>query len=128
MSFTKGDIKRLGERIVTSNGEVNADDLSLLQEFRTSFSQSLSDTFHKIITIKNNVRQSAIVAFRLKRISTIINKAIREPSMNLNRMGDIAGIRLILENDREVYQALELIQKQFEQSGRIRDYIKEPKK
>jgi|TARA_B110000240_G_C13465379_1_gene438522 ppGpp synthetase/RelA/SpoT-type nucleotidyltranferase len=128
MSFTKGDIKRLGERIVTSNGEVNADDLSLLQEFRTSFSQPLSDTFNKIITIKNNVRQSAIVAFRLKRISTIINKAIREPSMNLNRMGDIAGIRLILENDREVYQALELIQKQFEQSGRIRDYIKEPKK
>jgi hypothetical protein len=128
MSFTKGDIKRLGERIVTSNGEVNADDLSLLQEFRTSFSQSLSDTFHKIITIKNNVRQSAIVAFRLKRISTIINKAIREPSMNLSRMGDIAGIRLILENDREVYQALELIQKQFEQSGRVRDYIKEPKK
>ena len=45
MSFTKGDIKRLGERIVTSNGEVNADDLSLLQEFRTSFSQPLSDTF-----------------------------------------------------------------------------------
>lgn len=128
MSFTKGEIKRLGERIVASNGEINTGDLSLLQEFRTSFSQPLSDTFNKIITIKNNVRQSAIVAFRLKRISTIINKAIREPSMNLSRMGDIAGIRLILENDREVYQALELIQKQFKQSGRIRDYIQDPKK
>ena len=128
MSFTKGDIKRLGERIVTSNGKVNAEDLSLLQEFRTSFSQPLSDTFNKVIIIKNSVRQSAIVAFRLKRISTIINKAIREPSMNLSRMGDIAGIRLIVENDREVYKALELIQEQFEQSGRIRDYIKEPKK
>jgi hypothetical protein len=43
-------------------------------------------------------------------------------------MGDIAGIRLILENDKEVYKALELIQEQFEQSGKIRDYIESPKK
>lgn len=48
MSFTKGDIKRLGERIVASNGKVNAEGLTLLQEFRTSFSQPLSDTFNKI--------------------------------------------------------------------------------
>ncbi|QXP71267.1 hypothetical protein H0I29_04045 [Polaribacter sp. R2A056_3_33] len=128
MTYTGGDIKRLGTRIVESAGEINSKDLTLLQDFRTSFSKPLTYTFNKIITIKNNVRQSAIVAFRLKRISTIINKAIREPDMNLFRMGDIAGIRLILENDREVYKALELIQEQFEQSGKIRDYIENPKK
>ena len=128
MKYTGGDIKRLGTRIVESEGEINSEDLALLQEFRTSFSKPLTDTFNKVITIKNSVRQSAIVAFRLKRISTIINKAIREPSMNLYRMGDIAGIRLILENDKEVYKALELIQEQFEQSGKIRDYIESPKK
>ena len=128
MSYTNGDINRLGKRIVESNGEVNSVDLGLLQEFRTSFSQPLTDTFNKITLIKNSVRLSAIVAFRLKRISTIINKAIREPGMNLSRMGDIAGIRMIFENDKEVYKALELIQEQFDQSGKIRDYIKDPKK
>ncbi|MDX6745165.1 hypothetical protein SHK09_00055 [Polaribacter sp. PL03] len=128
MKYSGGDIKRLGTRIVELEGKINSKDLALLQEFRTSFSKPLTDSFNRIITIKNNVRQSGIVAFRLKRISTIINKAIREPSMNLFRMGDIAGIRLILENDKEVYKALELIQEQFEQSGSIRDYIENPKK
>jgi ppGpp synthetase/RelA/SpoT-type nucleotidyltranferase len=128
MKYTGGDIKRLGEKILDTEGKLNSEELAMLQEFRTSFSQPLIDTFNRIIAIKNNVRQSAIVAFRLKRISTIINKVIREPEMNLYRMGDVAGIRLILENDREVYKALELIQDQFEQSGRIRDYIKNPKK
>lgn len=128
MTYTKGDIKRLGERILKNNGEINSDDLILLQGFRTSFSKPLTSTFTEIIQIKNKVRQSAIVAFRLKRISTIINKVIRVPDMNLSRMGDIAGIRLIFENEREVYKALEYIQNQFEQSGKIRDYIKNPKK
>ncbi len=128
MKYTGGDIKRLGLKIVETQGKIDAKDLALLQAYRTSFSKPLTDTFNKIITIKNNVRQSAIVAFRLKRISTIINKVIRNPEMSLNRMGDIAGIRLILENDKEVYKALELIQEQFEQSGKIRDYIENPKK
>ncbi len=127
MSYTNGDIKRLGQRIVASEGKLNSEGLILLQEFRTSFSQPLSDAFNEIIGIKNNVRQSAIVAFRLKRISTIINKVIREPGMHLSRMGDIAGIRMIFDNNREVYKALELIQEQFVQSGKIRDYIKDPK-
>ena len=128
MKYSGGDIKRLGLKIVETQGEINTKELALLQAYRTSFSKPLTDTFNKIIAIKNNVRQSAIVAFRLKRISTIINKVIREPEMNLYRMGDIAGIRLILENDTEVYKALELIQEQFEQSGKIRDYIENPKK
>ncbi|WP_372744146.1 hypothetical protein [Lutibacter sp.] len=127
MTYTNGDIKRLGQRIQGAQGKVSPDDLILLQEFRTSFSTPLTDTFSKIIQIKNNVRQSAIVAFRLKRISTIINKVLREPEMSLYRMGDIAGIRLIFENNREIYKALELIQEQFEQSGKLRDYVNKPK-
>ncbi|WP_370176644.1 RelA/SpoT domain-containing protein [Leeuwenhoekiella palythoae] len=128
MGYTNGEINRLGKRIVETSGKINKDDLQLLQVFRTSFSNPLTQTFNELITIKNNVRQSAIVALRLKRISTIVNKVLREPEMNLSRMGDIAGIRLIFEHDREVYKALELIQDQFEQSGKIRDYIQEPKR
>ena len=126
--MTNGEINRLGTRIVKAEGVLSSKDLSMLQEFRTSFSKPLTNTFNEVISIKNNIRQSAIVAFRLKRIGTIINKVIRKPDMNLSRMGDIAGIRMMFENDREVYRALEFIQSQFEQSGKVRDYIKYPKK
>lgn len=128
MAFTIGEIKRLGERIVLNKGVVNNSDLELLQEFRTSFTAPLTDTFNRVVELKSKVRESAIVAFRLKRISTIINKKIRKPSQKLNRMGDIAGVRIILDNENEVYKALELIQQEFEQIGELRDYIIKPKK
>lgn len=47
--------------------------------------------------------------------------------MHLNRMGDIAGIRIITRTKVQLYKILELIIDEFELSGRIRDYIIEPK-
>ena len=128
MEYTVGDIKRLGESIVNNKGYVKDSELELLQDYRKSFIEPLSQTFNKLIIIKNNVGKDGIIAFRLKRIITIINKVLREPKMQLSRMGDIAGIRLILKNDEQVYRALRIIKEEFEISGNIRDYIKEPKK
>ncbi|WP_051583878.1 RelA/SpoT domain-containing protein [Dokdonia sp. PRO95] len=120
-------INRLGKRIRVNQGELNNDDLKDLQEFRTSFYEPMRDTFNRLVMIKSQVRTSAIVAFRLKRISTIVNKVFRENGMKLSRMGDIAGLRVIFDSDREVYKALDLILKEFELSGKIRDYISDPK-
>jgi DNA-binding transcriptional regulator YhcF (GntR family) len=128
MIYTKGDIKRLGEAIVNNGGIIDDDQLDLLQDYRKSFTEPLGLTFNKLVAIKNNVGRDGIIAFRLKRIRTIINKVLRNPSMQLDRMGDIAGIRLIFENQSQVYKALKLIQSEFEISGKIRDYIDSPKK
>jgi ppGpp synthetase/RelA/SpoT-type nucleotidyltranferase len=128
MKYTNGDIKRLGETIVKNNGIINDDELELLQNYRKSFTEPLSLTFNKLVAIKNNVGRDGIIAFRLKRIRTIVNKVLRNPSMQLNRMGDIAGIRIILENQNQVYKALKLIEAEFEISGKIRDYIANPKR
>lgn len=128
MKYTGGDIKRLGESIVKNNGYVSDDDLDLLQEYRKSYTEPLSLTFNKLVQIKNTVGRDGIIAFRLKRIRTIINKVLRNPKMQLNRMGDIAGVRLILNNDDQIQRALKLIESEFEISGNIRDYIKAPKK
>tara|TARA_R110001583_G_scaffold22884_11_gene85362 strand:+ start:700 stop:2037 length:1338 start_codon:yes stop_codon:yes gene_type:complete len=128
MKYTGGDIKRLGESIVEKKGYLSDDELDLLQEYRKSFIEPLTQTFNKLIKIKNNVGKDGIIAFRLKRIITIINKVLRKPKMQLNRMGDIAGIRLIFNTDEQVYRALKYIESEFEISGAIRDYIKEPKK
>lgn len=128
MKYTGGNIKRLGESIVKQKGYLIDDELDLLQEYRKSFIEPLTQTFNKLIKIKNNVSKDGIIAFRLKRIITIVNKVLRNPKMQLNRMGDIAGIRLILNNDDQVYRALSFIENEFEISGSIRDYIKDPKK
>lgn len=128
MKYTGGDIKRLGESIVKNKGYISDDELDLLQEYRKSYTEPLSLTFNKLVQIKNTVARDGIIAFRLKRIRTIINKVLRKPKMQLNRMGDIAGIRLILNNDEQVQRALKLIETEFEISGKVRDYIKEPKK
>lgn len=128
MKYTSGDIRRLGENIVKNNGIISDDELDLLQDYRKSFTEPLSATFNQLVKIKNSVGRDGIIAFRLKRIRTIINKVLRNPSMQLNRMGDIAGIRLILENQNQIYKALKLIETEFEISGKIRDYILDPKR
>lgn len=127
MTYTGGDIRRLGERIVEKNGTVIESDLHLLQEYRKSFTEPLSETFNSLIQIKNRVDRQGIIAFRLKRIKTIINKVLRKPDMNLNRMGDIAGIRIILRTETQLEKILTAISSNFEISGKIRDYNKEPK-
>ncbi|WP_339626026.1 hypothetical protein [uncultured Maribacter sp.] len=127
MKYSGGDIKRLGDSIVDNKGYLEDSELEILQEYRKSFIEPLATTFNKLVKIKNNVSKDGIIAFRLKRIITIINKVLRNPQMNLNRMGDIAGIRIILNSDDQVYHALESIEQEFELSGKIRDYIKDPK-
>ena len=121
-------INKIGENIAARGGIIKPDELELLQMFRTSFSKPLVDVFNVMREIADNVHESSIIAFRLKRIDTIINKLTREDGMDLSRMGDIGGIRCIFYNEAEVYKAKELIENTFESAGRTRDYINEIKR
>ncbi len=125
--MTNGEINRLGQAICIKKEKLDEAELDLLQRFRISFSEPLVETFNTVRLISDKVHRASITAFRLKRISTIINKVQRHPKMELSRMGDIAGIRCIFYNEKEVYKALELVKAQYDISGNIRDYIKAPK-
>jgi len=127
MAYSGGDIRRLGERIVKNSGSIIDEDLELLQDYRLSFTIPLSETFSSLTQIKNKTDRQGIIAFRLKRIKTIINKVLRKPDMHLNRMGDIAGIRIIVRTETQVYKILDDIKRKFELSGRVRDYYDDPK-
>ena len=118
-------INKIGENIAAHNGEITTEELEQLQEFRTSFSKPLVNVFNITRELADKVNQSSILAFRLKRIDTIINKLSREKEMDLSRMGDIGGIRCIFYNEAEVYKAKALIENTFESGGKTRDYIKE---
>lgn len=121
-------INKIGEDIATRGGKITPEELELLQEFRTSFSKPLVNVFNIMRELAGIVHQHSIIAFRLKRIDTIINKLSREEGMDLSRMGDIGGIRCIFYNEAEVYKAKELIEKKFESGGKTRDYINEIKR
>lgn len=127
MQYTGGDINRLGQKLREENSEISNDDLNLLQAHRLSFTTPLFKTFKDLTTIKSKVQRTAIIAFRLKRISTIINKVTRRPEMNLNRMWDIAGIRIIFDDERQLRRVLSEIENQYEIRGTIRDYFRKPK-
>lgn len=116
-------INKIGEDISARGGKISPDELELLQEFRTSFSKPLVNVFNIMRDLAEKVHPSSIIAFRLKRIDTIINKLSREEGMELSRMGDIGGIRCIFYNEGEVYNAKNLIEKHFETGGKTRDYI-----
>ena len=118
-------INKIGENIAAHNGEITTEELEQLQEFRTSFSKPLVNVFNITRELADKVNQSSILAFRLKRIDTIINKLSREKEMDLSRMGDIGGIRCIFYNEAEVYKAKALIENTFESGGKTRDYIEE---
>lgn len=120
-------IYKLSKKIRSNNGLVNDDDLFLLQSYRTSLSQPLKSTFHKVRRITDKIDKNTIVAFRLKRIDTIINKLLRLPNTFVNTMGDIAGIRCIFKTEEDLNKALELIKSKFEHDKNIRDYINTPK-
>jgi hypothetical protein len=44
-----------------------------------------------------------VVAQRLKKLSTIADKLLREPNMKLSRMGDIGDVRAVLPDQDAVY-------------------------
>ncbi len=121
-------IDKIGKSISEREGKITPQELELLQDFRTSFSKPLVNVFNITREIADEVHPTSIVAFRLKRIDTIINKLSREKEMDLSRMGDIGGIRCIFYNEGEVYKAKDIIEKSFESGGKTRDYIKEQKR
>ncbi|WP_396151144.1 RelA/SpoT domain-containing protein [Flavobacterium sp.] len=121
-------INKIGENISARGGKITPEELDELQEFRISFSKPLVNVFNITRELADKVHQSSILAFRLKRIDTIINKLGREKEMDLSRMGDIGGIRCIFYNEAEVYKAKSLIENYFELGGKTRDYVNEIKR
>jgi putative GTP pyrophosphokinase len=74
----------------------NNDDILIIETWRASHAYILN-TFQSLLRGKTRFKE-VVVAQRLKRRSTIFNKLNREPKMQLARMHDIAGCRLIFKD------------------------------
>jgi putative GTP pyrophosphokinase len=97
---SKRRINIAGERI--RNGTSTAEDLVVIENWRASHAHILN-TFQATLR-RRSKGKSVTVAQRLKRRTTIFDKLSREPGMQLARMNDVAGCRLIFQNQEDLFQ------------------------
>ena len=125
---SKSRVNRAGDNIRAI--EATTDDLKVIEEWRAAH-RALLNTFQAIL--RNRTRGTEIVvAQRHKRKSTIFDKLSRLPEMQLARMDDVAGCRLIFSDMKTLY----LFRKRFHKARFHHkrkndidkyDYIKKPK-
>ena len=134
--YSKGEIDRAGALLVpwwTGQGP-NPEELGqafmIIQNWRTSHAFPLN-TFQMVLRQRaRRVEPRALVAQRLKRISSTMNKLVREPKMKLSQMQDLGGCRAILTSVDAVYKLYELYkggESLSEGALKCYDYIRQPK-
>ena len=97
---SKSRVNRAGENV--RNKKASKDDLFVIDQWRAAH-RAVLNTFQAIL--RTRTRQTRIVvAQRHKRKSTIIGKLDRLPGMNLSRMDDVAGFRLIFPTIKQLYK------------------------
>lgn len=95
---SKSRVNRAGDAVRLNHASAN--DLRVIDEWRAAH-RAVLNTFQGIL--RNRTRGTGVVvAQRLKRKNTIFDKLQRFPGMQLSRMDDIAGCRLIFKNTKEL--------------------------
>jgi putative GTP pyrophosphokinase len=123
------------KRVNRAGGAVRAgtatdEDLGVIDEWRAAH-RGVLNTFQAIL--RNRTRDTGIaVAQRHKRKRTIFDKLLRFPQMQLARMDDVAGCRLIFRRVKDLYAFREDFHRaRFNHQRRNDldkyDYIKQPK-
>lgn len=103
--YSKSEINKAGSIIanLSSTKKERDNALIILNNWRASHAYPLQ-------VICSNLRlnnPNAIVVQRLKRLNSIISKIERFPNMNLYRMQDLGGCRVIVDTIDQVYEAID---------------------
>lgn len=125
---SKKRVTRAGDAVRA--GAASAEDLGVIEQWRAAH-RAVLNTFQAIL--RGRLRgKNVIVAQRHKRKNTIFDKLQRLPGMQLARMDDVAGCRLIFRNLKELHRfrkdfhAARFNHKMRNDPGKY-DYIAHPK-
>lgn len=125
---SKSRVSKAGDNV--RKGTATAEDYSVIDEWRGAH-RAVLNTFQAIL--RNRTKgTSIVVGQRHKRRKTIFNKLNRFADMQLVRMDDVAGCRLIFEDIDTLYEFRNKLHKaRFNHTRRNEtdkyDYIKSPK-
>ena len=125
---SRGIVNRAGDRSRT--GQLTENDVAVIDIWRAAHRPVLN-TFQAILRTRTR-KTAIIVAQRHKRKLTIFDKLHRLPNMQLSRMDDVAGCRLIFPSISAIHKFRAKLHKaRFEHKLRNDidkyDYIKHPK-
>lgn len=126
LELSNKQIAKTGEKFRDSI--FNQSDLNFLEDYRNSFNELLLNCSNSLANkIKESLKKFVLVG-RLKRIYSIIRKLQRKNNygMDLNRMSDVAGVRIIVEKILDQNIVLDIINKNFEVE-KIYDYRNDTK-
>ena len=121
--ISQKQINKLGKKFRDSIW--SDEDFNFLEEFKKSYDQLLINNSSIISQKLNKNLQNFILVGRLKRTKSIIIKIQRKNNygMDLTRMSDIAGLRVIVNNLSNQNKAIEII-KSVLNIDKIYDYRK----
>lgn len=113
------------------SGKVSSDDIdtatNLVNAWRVSHSYPLK-TLNVNLRRKVKEFDDAVVAQRLKRMPTILDKLVREPNMELTTMQDLGGVRGIVSDVPTVYKIVDKYRlRSTHELVHERDYINSPR-
>lgn len=131
---TKAQLKRAGDAI--RQGTAGPEVFEVLKDWRNLHSLPLSMLQ---TSIKTKLRRrlpevkGLLIAQRLKRMPSIVSKLQRFDTMQVARMQDIGGLRIIAKNIADVYKVKDLLCQAgntaaFLPTNSFHDYIQTPKK
>ena len=129
--YSKREINEAGAAI--RNSEISPEDraaaLRIVDNWRSAHAYPLH-VFYMNLRGKCGSRKDILVAERLKRMDSIVGKLQREEGMQLYRMQDLGGCRMVLPTLQDVYTYSEQFQKSRirHELKRTYDYIQPPKK
>lgn len=111
-ALSGNEVKRLGKRL--RDGLRTATDLDVLDAYRSEFDPILLDTAHTINALLH-AEVTYIMAGRIKRTKSIIRKLARERNsgMDLSRMSDLVGLRVVVRTLRDQDRALDLLREKL---------------
>lgn len=128
--YSKRQIKNAGDVIRYSDisDEQQKKALLIIDNWRAAHAYPLH-VFYVNLRNRASNKPGILVVERLKRLDSIISKLQREPKMELTRMHDLGGCRVVLPNIEEVYSFSNSLKssKIRHEFKRTYDYIQRPK-
>ncbi|WP_242512651.1 RelA/SpoT domain-containing protein, partial [Enterobacter hormaechei] len=134
LEHSKNQVKKAGECIRKGNGDIEKA-IEIIQQYRAAHLYPLMIIKNLVWKHAQKINKNAIIARRLKRLPTIIDKLRRKTldgvtpnSIAVTRMSDIGGCRVIVENRLQLLLLDSSLDKsRTTHKSKVKDYIKSPK-
>ena len=104
MALSNSQVTRLGDRL--RQGMIEEADLSLLDEFRQTFSHLDEQAYPMIQGALSSRADCTLTKRKRKTQQSIVDKLNRQPNLRLPQMQDIAGCRIVVQGGSQAAQQI----------------------